>query len=124
MSLINAPSKGLYVCWLHSYIKVRKITTADVLDLEEEILSVFAPDAILTPDKLRGDANSLKEALTAEGSRYAALCAAPSAVSLVVGEWCRNCAIVVHVTVWLLFSSESLLVTFINREQIGLGRSG
>lgn len=50
-----------------TYIKARNITTADVLDMEGEILSVFSPDAILTPDKLRGDANSLKEALTADG---------------------------------------------------------
>lgn len=91
MPLLNARSHGLYVCWLHSYVNVRNITTADVLDLEEEILSVFAADAILTPDKLRGDANSLKEALTAKGGRYIVLCITPSVTSSAVGELRRNC---------------------------------
>lgn len=50
-----------------TYVKARNITTADVLDMEGEILSVIDADAILTPDKLRGNASSLKEALLVDG---------------------------------------------------------
>lgn len=53
------------------YVTVRTITQADVLDLHAEILSVFDADNIITPDQLRGNASSLKEALISDGSRWA-----------------------------------------------------
>ena len=53
------------------YVTVRNITQADVIDLHAEILSVFDADNIITPDQLRGNASSLKEALISDGSRWA-----------------------------------------------------
>lgn len=53
------------------FITVRNISQADVLDLHAEILSVFDADDIITPDQLRGNSSSLKEALLTDGGRWA-----------------------------------------------------
>mmetsp|Transcript_6161 Transcript_6161/g.17685 ORF Transcript_6161/g.17685 Transcript_6161/m.17685 type:complete len:445 (+) Transcript_6161:269-1603(+) len=50
-----------------TFITVRNISQADVLDLHAEILSVFDADDIITPDQLRGNSSSLKEALLTDG---------------------------------------------------------
>ena len=49
------------------YVRVLNITDADVLELHQEILSVIPESTIITPDQLRGNASSLKEALIAGG---------------------------------------------------------
>lgn len=66
-----AISWGLTACCLitHRYITVRNITQQDVTELHQEILSVFSPSDIITPDVLRGNATSLKAALTTNGGR-------------------------------------------------------
>lgn len=55
------------------FITARNISQADVLDLHAEILSVFDADDIITPDRLRGNSSSLKEALLSNGGRWALL---------------------------------------------------
>lgn len=50
---------------------MRNITDADVTELHSEILSVFDATDIITPDQLRGNASSLKEALIDAGGRCA-----------------------------------------------------
>ncbi len=65
-----------------SFVTVRNITQSDVLDLHAEILSVFDADDIITPDQLRGNATSLKEALLTNGGRCALPMAAQSAPPL------------------------------------------
>ena len=56
---------------LRRFIRVRNITDADVTELHSEILSVFDATDIITPDQLRGNASSLKEALIDSGGRCA-----------------------------------------------------
>jgi hypothetical protein len=55
---------------LRRFIRVRNITTDDVMELHREILSVFDGSDIITPDQLRGSASSLKDALIDKGGRY------------------------------------------------------
>ena len=58
---------------------MRNITDADVTELHSEILSVFDATEIITPDQLRGNASSLKEALIDKGGRCAEVpCSKPS----------------------------------------------
>lgn len=56
-------------CALHRFVRVRNITEDDVTEMHKEILSVFDGSDIITPDQLRGNASSLKEALITTGGR-------------------------------------------------------
>lgn len=54
---------------LHRFIRVRNITDANVTEMHSEILSVFDGTDIITPDQLRGNASTLREALIDKGGR-------------------------------------------------------
>ena len=69
---------------LRRFIRVRAITDADVTELHSEILSVFDATDIITPDQLRGNASSLKEALIDKGGRCAELPCSKASISSLV----------------------------------------